>query len=344
MISVYPGMSLETNFPSSNGLNRGRTLTNQHGYQSISDSCPFSITPDYGLGTLPVQTINMANVPLIGTMQNNDSFGINMISAGPTHSSRVFMAYQSQNPSRTPNSGAASSPFSAQYFPLQTYGLTQNTRVSPVPLATEDQLFSQWSHSAAKLNSSDPKETPSNCQTYDSAHLAGPAAVSGPYHRTDMYHPYQYSENLSSPMPSSGGMVYAHKKAGMTTTYVSHMQRHNSIPHKCQRRSSVATSRSTSPSTVSDSVSGQSNPIAPFNTKGSGSQAKRYKCTFCGKEFTRPSSLTTHTYSHTGEKPFKCPIEGCGRNFSVVSNLRRHAKIHSANTLSTSSSSSSCSS
>ncbi|KAI7869504.1 hypothetical protein BDF14DRAFT_1689857, partial [Spinellus fusiger] len=55
--------------------------------------------------------------------------------------------------------------------------------------------------------------------------------------------------------------------------------------------------------------------------------SKRYKCAYCPKEFTRPSSLTTHTYSHTGEKPFKCPIEGCGRHFSVVSNLRRHAKI-----------------
>lgn len=28
---------------------------------------------------------------------------------------------------------------------------------------------------------------------------------------------------------------------------------------------------------------------------------KRYICTVCGKKFVRPSSLTTHTYSHTGE-------------------------------------------
>ena len=25
---------------------------------------------------------------------------------------------------------------------------------------------------------------------------------------------------------------------------------------------------------------------------------------------------------------FKCEVEGCGRNFSVVSNLRRHRKVH----------------
>lgn len=28
---------------------------------------------------------------------------------------------------------------------------------------------------------------------------------------------------------------------------------------------------------------------------------KRYECTVCGKKFVRPSSLTTHSYSHTGE-------------------------------------------
>ncbi|KAI9480890.1 MAG: hypothetical protein EXX96DRAFT_649456 [Benjaminiella poitrasii] len=60
---------------------------------------------------------------------------------------------------------------------------------------------------------------------------------------------------------------------------------------------------------------------------------RRYKCTLCTKRFTRPSSLATHMHSHTGEKPYKCVVEGCGRRFSVVSNLRRHAKIHSPNTL-----------
>lgn len=28
---------------------------------------------------------------------------------------------------------------------------------------------------------------------------------------------------------------------------------------------------------------------------------KRYICLECGKRFVRPGSLTTHTYSHTGE-------------------------------------------
>lgn len=57
----------------------------------------------------------------------------------------------------------------------------------------------------------------------------------------------------------------------------------------------------------------------------------KYICPYCEKGFTRPSSLRTHTYSHTGEKPFKCTEPGCGRKFSVQSNLRRHLRIHRTN-------------
>ena len=65
-----------------------------------------------------------------------------------------------------------------------------------------------------------------------------------------------------------------------------------------------------------------------FNAKMSPSAQKKHKCRICEKRFTRPSSLQTHMYSHTGEKPFACDHAGCGRHFSVVSNLRRHKKVH----------------
>ncbi|CCX16344.1 hypothetical protein FPQ18DRAFT_58478 [Pyronema domesticum] len=68
--------------------------------------------------------------------------------------------------------------------------------------------------------------------------------------------------------------------------------------------------------------------MTTFSSKITSSTQKKHKCKVCDKRFTRPSSLQTHTYSHTGEKPFACEHDGCGRRFSVVSNLRRHKKVH----------------
>lgn len=72
----------------------------------------------------------------------------------------------------------------------------------------------------------------------------------------------------------------------------------------------------------------QASMMTQFNSKMSASAQKKHKCKICDKRFTRPSSLQTHMYSHTGEKPFACDFDGCGRHFSVVSNLRRHKKCH----------------
>ncbi|KAK2740325.1 hypothetical protein FQN55_008906 [Onygenales sp. PD_40] len=97
-------------------------------------------------------------------------------------------------------------------------------------------------------------------------------------------------------------------------------------------------------------IPGPQSMMGQFSSKVPSNTQKKHKCKICDKRFTRPSSLQTHMYSHTGEKrefmlqaasrdihstnilfrsiAFRCEVEGCGRHFSVVSNLRRHMKVH----------------
>ncbi|KAF9646655.1 hypothetical protein BDM02DRAFT_3099494 [Thelephora ganbajun] len=57
-------------------------------------------------------------------------------------------------------------------------------------------------------------------------------------------------------------------------------------------------------------------------------KTRKHVCHHCGKRFNRPSSLTIHYHTHTGERPYPCPYPGCLRTFNVSSNMRRHYRNH----------------
>ncbi|OLN96598.1 C2H2 finger domain transcription factor mtfA [Colletotrichum chlorophyti] len=79
--------------------------------------------------------------------------------------------------------------------------------------------------------------------------------------------------------------------------------------------------------------------ISPSSAASFPQSQDRYICQTCNKAFSRPSSLRIHSHSHTGEKPFKCPHAGCGKAFSVRSNMKRHERgCHNFETGSTGSS------
>ncbi|CDH57875.1 predicted protein [Lichtheimia corymbifera JMRC:FSU:9682] len=93
--------------------------------------------------------------------------------------------------------------------------------------------------------------------------------------------------------------------------YYHHGRSRSDMTHIYSSSATPTASSSSSSSTVSDHKT-----------------INKYFCSYCRKGFSRPSSLRTHTYSHTGEKPFVCNVEGCHRRFNVHSNLRRHLRTH----------------
>ncbi|KRY75953.1 Transcriptional repressor protein YY1 [Trichinella pseudospiralis] len=58
---------------------------------------------------------------------------------------------------------------------------------------------------------------------------------------------------------------------------------------------------------------------------------RTHMCTRCNKAFDDSSKLKRHNLIHSKEKPHVCPVDGCGKSFSVYYNMKVHLGTHSSN-------------
>ena len=90
--------------------------------------------------------------------------------------------------------------------------------------------------------------------------------------------------------------------------------------------------RLSSSSDVDASTTKTTVPTTPTMETDVASSGKLKACEFCGKCFRFQSNLIVHRRSHTGEKPYKCPL--CPHACTQASKLKRHMKTHNCAQLS----------
>ena len=85
-----------------------------------------------------------------------------------------------------------------------------------------------------------------------------------------------------------------------------------------------------------DTIFGSNSPSFTYDNIPTSSSARdrpsyttQFACGDCGKIFSRQSHLEIHSRTHSGIRPYVCPI--CKRGFTVKCNLERHMITHMRN-------------
>nr|POF25977.1 zinc finger protein c25b8.19c [Quercus suber] len=288
-----------------------------------------NVSAAYSSTQLPAPSLASGILPLDPDLfdQTNLQFAQDMSAPRPYGS-----AY---NPSSATSSTASSyAPTSAPQF--ASYGYQADRRPSHPSVAfsyLDDQLENLSVDMSDRFNTTSEAER----QGYNDALDASRGMVQ--MSQTDITPRNIYGGNAMRNPTDSYGFPTAHSShssissASTYPTYYNSSVSEASVGDYSSANESIDVPNSRTLPRPSGLIAG-SLPPAPqsmmgqFSSKVSSSSQKKHKCKICDKRFTRPSSLQTHIYSHTGEKPFACDVGGCGRHFSVVSNLRRHRKVH----------------
>ncbi|KAF9579495.1 hypothetical protein BGW38_004224 [Lunasporangiospora selenospora] len=177
-----------------------------------------------------------------------------------------------------------------------------------------------------------PHGSGSRDATYASGHGGHPYQYGGPHSRPNAFFQHSpYPPHHGQPQQPTIPHYHRSQQGPLPGVNPGHDQAPNGVD-----KNGSAASSSTSATTTAGTAAGTTARRGPYLSRQRAllvglentSPSSRYQCSYCLKRFSRPSSLRIHTYSHTGERPFRCSEEGCGRQFSVQSNMRRHLRVH----------------
>ncbi|KAI8835416.1 hypothetical protein BJ741DRAFT_607941 [Chytriomyces cf. hyalinus JEL632] len=76
--------------------------------------------------------------------------------------------------------------------------------------------------------------------------------------------------------------------------------------------------------------SGGAGPSTASAVSSSQNTLKPHVCTYpgCNRSFNQPAGLTSHTYTHTGERRFLCDYIDCGKSYTTKNRLKIHVRSH----------------